>query len=697
MSLYDAFGEESVQVREKQKPFHKVLNEGDEKKLLAWLNQAKDSLLDQAQSRTRKQREHLLYYRGIPDKMDKTRPRDHYEKRLTKVRRFVVNHIFDLTETKVSQMTRIKPNVEVLPTNDEWNDRGAAKAVGFLIKHLWRVNNIDYIVMNMHRFCRIFGECYLFIDWDAKAGDLHPDYVTARDEGIPEITLPDGRVVDIAGGEEIRTGDIKYDLEVPWRVLLQRQNKYEDVEYLFRIVLTKTEDLQDTYPDKKKLIKSTDNLKMFEIDDMTDRFLEEHTVNFEFWHKGTDELPQGRWIKFTQDAILDNTEHKFTHRKLPIVRHTDLDVPDVLNGVSKYEMIIPLQNMHNNISSLIAKNIYLMAHAKWLMPRGACRIEQLGNDNTVVQYQGPVPPTMAQVQPNPPEAYAFRDNVKQEMQVVYGSHGISRGEVPKGITAASALQFLNELESERATTDISKHTFMVKDIARMTIAVAGDKYDRDDGRLVRIVGENNKYTIRSFDVANLNKDYDVRLDLSSGLPEQKSAKLQRVLDAMQRAPEMLSPERWQELLEFGDTDKLQSLVTAAVQSADSENEDILAGRPVALPERFEDHIVHWDSHVKKMQSRSIKEDASPEYRATLEEHIKLHEKIMLDKAKTSPLFQAELAKLKLFPIYYHGPMDVPASKEHQQAMVQGQSNRGEQVTGMIPGVEKEQETQNGNQ
>ena len=341
----------------------------------------------------------------------------------------------------------------------------------------------------------------------------------------------------------------------------------------------------------------------------------------------------------------------------------------------------------------MSNNIFLTAHAKWMMPRGACRIEQLGNDNTIVQYQGPVPPQMAQVNPNPPEAYAFRDSVKQDMQVIYGSHGVSRGEVPKGITAASALQFLNELESERATTDIAKHAFMVKAIAKMSIAVAGDMYDRDDGRLIRIVGENNKYTIRSFDAANLNKSYDVRLDLSSGLPEQKSAKLQRVLDAMQRNPEMLSPERWQELLDFGDTDKMQTLMTAAVLSADSENEDLLAGREVAAPERFEDHLIHWDAHVKKLQMRNIKEEADPAFRKALEDHLKMHEKIMLEKAKTNPLFQAELAKRKLFPIYYHGQNAAPASKEHQEAMVQGQANRGDQVTGMIPGVDIEQQEQ----
>jgi hypothetical protein len=693
VSLYEAWGEEALTIHEKQKPFHKVVSQGD-KAVHKWLKTVKDSLLKQSESRTRKQRENLLYYRGVPDRLwDRKTTRDYNEKRLNKVRRFIVNHLFDLTETKVSQMTRIKPNVEVLPTNDEWTDRGAAKAVGFLIKHLWYINNVDYLIQNMHRYSRIFGESFVFIDWDKDKGDLHPAYVQARDAGLPAIQLPDGEVIDIKGGDEVRTGDICYDIEVPWRVLLQRATKFEDVEYLFRVRIEDTDKLKEMYPKKTKEIKSTDNLKIFEIDEMTDRFVEHKTVVYEFWHAGTGDLPKGRFIKFTDEVVLEDSDHKFTHRKLPCIRHTDLDVPDVLNGVSKYEMIIPLQNMHNNVSTLIAKNIYLMAHAKWLMPRGACRIEQLGNDNTIVQYQGPVPPTMAQVQPNPPEAYAFRDNIKNEMQTIYGSHGISRGEIPKGITAASALQFLNELESERATTDISKHTFLVKDLAKMTIAITGDKYDITDGRLVRIVGENNKFSIRAFDSANLNKDYDIRFDLSSGLPEQKSARMQRVLEAMQRNPALFTPERWEELLELGNTEKMATLSTMAVQSADSENEDILAGREVAPPERFEDHIQHWDSHVRKLQSRALKEEADPALRKILEDHVKIHEKIMLDKAKSNPLFQAKLAQLPLFPIYYHAGAFTPASREHQDALVQGQANRGEEVSGQIPGQELSEEGQ----
>jgi hypothetical protein len=678
---------EDHELTEKLKPFYKVKDKG-EKELLRWLNQAKDALMHNAKQRTMTQRMNLTAYRGLS--LNRWDRRKDYNsiKRLQRLNKFIVNHLRDLTETKVSQMTRLKPAVEVLPTNAEYEDRASAKVVGLLIKHLFYINNIDFMVQQMHRHARIFGESFLFIDYDENKGDLDPVYVEAKRRNLKEVQLSDGSTYDM--DKPLKTGDVCYDLEVPWRVLLQRKSKLEDVEYSFRITTEETDKLKDMYPEKKDKIEAEEELQIYDIENLEDRFLEDHSVVYKFYHKKTEDVPKGFWVEFTKDCILKIEEDKYSHEGLNFVRLTDMDVPHVLNGVSNYETILPLQKMYDNISTLIAKNIYLTAHAKWLMPKGACKIEQLGNDNTIVQYQGPFAPSMAQVAPNPPEVYSFREQIKQDMQTVYGSQGISRGEVPKGITAASALQFLNELENERNSTDISKHSFLVLDIAKMSLSVAADNYSIDDGRMLRIVGENNKHLIKHFDTANLHKSYDIRFDNSTGLPETKSAKIQRIMDTMQRNPNLFSPERWEELLDLGNTEKMVNLATEAIQAADSENEDLLAGEPVALPEDWEDHIAHWQSHARAMQGRAFKEEAGPEIQAAFKEHIKLTEKIMLEKAKTNPLFQSKLAELKLFPIFYHGSNQTPVSKEHQEAMVQGASNRGEPISGMIPGQDMEE-------
>lgn len=684
--LKEVFGNKAEGSKGQIESFFKVareFKEGDpddndrEEDLLEWFNLVIKELKQQAQARTEAQREHLLMYKGSSIKRREIEKERLFSgRRLNSIQKFVIPHIHDLTEVKVSQMTRIKPNIEVMPSNNEWEDRASAKVVSYIIKHLWYINNIDYKIQELHRQARIFGESYMFVDWDPSLGDLHPLYVEARDAGIEYLQGPNGEILNLE--KPIKTGDIKYSIELPWRVFLQRKTTFEEVEYVFRALLIPTCKLREKY--NKPEINPTKDLKIFDIDQLHDKLLEDHTLVYEFWHKGTEDLPEGFRALFTPEHILEAGDNPYTGKMLPFVRLTDLDVPNQLNGVSKYELIAPIANMYNNVNTLIAKNIWLTAHAKWMMPRGAAKIEQLGNDNTVVQYQGPVPPSLAQVQPNSPEVYRYADVLLQNMQTIYGSHGISRGEIPPGITASSALQFLNQLESERASTEISKHSFTVVDLAKLTISIVGDMYSEDDGRLIRIVGENNQFLIRQFDTAHLHKDYDVRFDITSGLPDTKAGKRQLILDMMQRNPTGFSMERWEELLEVGNTEKAIDLQTYAIKAADSENEDMAAGRPCGMPEIWEDHIAHLDSHYRFMQSRRYKEEMKPEYREMIKQHVFWTEEAAFDKARTNPQFQAKLAGLNLFPIFFHEGFQAPMGAEHAQAVVQGAAN----ATGTAP-------------
>ena len=677
------------------KPYH-AIDKKNEDEVLQWCNKVIKALEKQSLSRNSKARSNLNTYRGATAQKNKSDIRRSDRQFVNRVNKFVVNHLHDMTETRISQLSRLKPSVNVLPTNDEYEDRNAAKAVKYLIDHLWYINNVDDLRQKMLRNAFIFGESYCFVTWDKTKGDLHPLFVKSRNLGIKLDFLDEkgnhvldeqGRPMKIDPRFPIKTGDVKYEVEVPWRVHLQRQKEFDKVEYCFRVCVESTETLKKEYPNKAAKIKQSTQVKSFDADTLSEHFLEEDTVIYEFFHKKTKHCPNGSYIKFTDDVILEMSDLPYSHGNLPLIRITDMDIPEQLNGVSQYELVKPIQNMHDNLSTLLAKNIYMMGHAKWVMPRGACKIESLGNDNTIVQYQGPVPPQMLQVQPNPPEAYSFRESLRNEMGQIYGVQGVSRGQPPKGITAAVALQFLNEQEQERNSTTVIKHNDMIKALARMTIAVCGDYYDPEDGRMLRIVGKNNKYTIKHFDTANLSKNYDVRLELGSGLPESKAGKVQRIIEIMQMKPDLLSNERWIDLLDLGDTEKMNNLLTAAIRSAESENEDILAGRPVGDPEEFEDHILHWKVHTKTMQDRSFKEECPPKLRQEMLQHIAIHEYLMTEKAQNNPGFEAKLAELPNFPIFANG--FVPRSLEHQRMVIQGQANQGLPITeGVVPGEDK---------
>jgi len=691
MSLFDDIAE-STGSGASLKPLHTVINKKT-KDLLDWLKNTAEALENQATTRHTEHKKNLEAYRGVTN-LGKTSHRSRSESQLylNQTNKFVVNHLHDITETKVSQMCRIKPSVEVLPTNDDYDDKNAASACKSLINHIWNNNDIDDLLRKMQRQCRIFGESYLFIEWDTEKGDLHPAYVQARDMGaVIELMNSQGESQFDDHGvpkqikKEVRIGDIKYEILPPWKVLLQRKTDFNDVDYCIKVSTVATEDLKKKYPKYSKKFQSDRNLKSVEIEQLTDRVLEDQTLVYELYHKNTELVPGGLYAKFVKEAILDKTPLPYSHGNLPFERLTDIDVPDQLNGASGYDMVRPIQNMHNNLSTLLAKNIYLTGHAKWVMPRGACKIEALGNDSTIVQYQGPVPPQLIQTQPNPPEAYNFREMLVQEMGQVYGVQGVSRGNPPKGITAAVALQFLNEQEQERANSDVAKHNHLIQAVAEKTLAVCGDYYQIDDGRMLRILGTDNKFALRHFDSANLSKNYDIRIEVGTGLPESKAGRLQRIIEIMQLKPDLLSNERWIDLLDIGNTDKMTNLITAAVRSAESENEDLLAGRAVSDPQDFEDHILHWRTHTKAVQSRAFKEEVPIKEQQAMLEHIALTEFAMIEKAKVNPLFQSHLATLPMFPVYPTGM--IPQSKEHMEAIVQGQANRGDQVTGMIPGAD----------
>jgi hypothetical protein len=68
------------------------------------------------------------------------------------------------------------------------------------------------------------------------------------------------------------------------------------------------------------------------------------------------------------------------------------------------------------------------------------------------------------------------------------------------------------------------------------------------------------------------------------------------------------------------------------------------------------------------------------------EHIAVTEFAMVEKAQSNPGFEAQLATLPLFPIFPNG--FVPKSKEHMEAVIQGESNRGAPLSGSIPGTEE---------
>lgn len=474
MSTFDFFEHIDEQnYNRPSRPFWALdLSEANEKEILSWLNGEVSYLIDKSRDRLRKARKNLALYKGIQyeSQEDRRDLRDRSGDKSRALPKIVVNHLYDLAQNRIAKLVKFKPGVAIMPTNDEFEDKISAKVTKSLLDHIWYEEHFqDELVYQIARDANVMGESYLWITWDPNKGDLHPDSpkdgekLPLIDESGKPLKDEDGKTIFI--DKKVRVGDVSYEVVLAPDVFIDRKQRLKDCEFVFRRKVKTVEELRFEYPKKASKIKASKDARVFDYETFEVQNLNNEVVVWEFYHKSTPHMENGRYCVFTNDCVLLNEKLPYTHGELPFERYTDIDVPGEVHGMSFFETVKALTSSYNNLTNMILRNQYLVAHPKWMMPKGAANIESLGNDITVVQYSGPQPPVLVQASPTPPEVMTMLQSLKEQFQQISGIFGVSRGEPPPGIKSGVALQFLNEQENERFNAQILKWNELVRKVA----------------------------------------------------------------------------------------------------------------------------------------------------------------------------------------------------------------------------------------
>lgn len=663
-SLLSGFNGETNEFYDSIKPLWSI-DLDDNEEVLKWFKSAIDGLRDRQTARAEVMLRNRDFYASIQDlALGRTGIQRDREGRpvVDKFSRLTVNQIYDLTEHFVAQMTRFAPSIAVIPPNSEYNDRVAAKMSKAFIDYLFYVNDIDDITEDCARQCRIFGESYCFVEWNDSKGDYAPEVgeASALSLRIPLLDR-DGQPVLNSDGDPLyidnkpKVGDVDYTVVLPWHVFVQPKGKWKDVEWVIKVSAVDADYLKARYPDYADDIDSKTTSHEYAVDYLSADTNYNEILQFEIYHKHTEFLDKGRYIKLIPGVVLENRDLGYSHGELPVVRLTNIDLPGELHGASFFQNILLLQVTLNNLYSLAYTNISLGSHLYWLVPTsGNVDVGKLRNSASVIKYQGTTPPRIETFRTVGPEIWKVIEMVEQKISSISGRQPISQGVVPPGVEAGIAMTFLEEQENQRANVDIKKHNAFIKKLARLSLAVCGDKYQEGDGRTIRIVGKNNIFSIKALDVAKLGGPYDIRVQRTTALSESKSGRLSQILALEGRFPGMLPREQVLDMLDLANDQRFYDLATVAVQSAEHENELMLEGQPVQPPEIYEEHIVHWQSHVKFIQTRQFKEDVPLNIKQLYYDHIEAHEYFMFEKARegtVSPVFIQKLQSLEGFPVF----------------------------------------------
>lgn len=609
------------------------------KKTIAWFQEFLPVLETFVRPNIEDMYSNLLWYTGEYVPMFPLRVR-HPDGRDVEIKRqlkpFVVNHLAKLTDKRAADLSVFKSTFEARANElrkDE-QDRVTARTTKLIVDHLRQANDVDALFNDAEKWNMVFGHIYMGVEENAHKGD---------------------KILDKKGVFEKRAGQVETKLIEPWYIIPWPMRRWERVPCVIQVLdIIHVEEARKRYNDNKIEPHGERTLYGFAAP-----FLEEirpdDAVIYRIIYRPDEFLPEGAVITMTREHVIESITEKYpwSHGDFPFVRYTDIDVPGRLLPISFYTFAKPLQHTYNNLSGLIKKYIFTVAHPKWTMERGIANIKSLGNASAVIQHTpGRPAPVLQQPRSIGSDPFAFRQTVLREMELMGDIHEISRGSLPPNTRSGIMISRLQQIEQQARGPQIDKRNKFMRDVLLMMASVASDTMPtKPDEVLEKIVGKENVDDVKALASVKFSSEYDILIQNATGFSDQMAGRLEEISFIRQQLPGLITPQQELDIIGIKSPQKYYDIGTAALRAAERENGMMDDGTAPPSPIIQEDHISHWVTHMTDMQGLAFKK-LPKRHRRLKEEHLLATEELMEQVADKNPVYREKLLALDGYPRLY---------------------------------------------
>ena len=414
-----------------------------------------------------------------------------------------LNELYLLVMEQVSTIVSNELTSQVLPNNDDYGDKVAAKFVKAWLDSMSYDLDIDISRIRWEIQKKLFGECFVVPVWDKNKGDIHPDAKDLLDDQI-ELVDDEGRPVKDDKGQVIqiskwqRIGDIDLKNPMPFDVAIDPQMTFSQSNWFWWCEYVENEYLKREYPgadiDVNPSVKYDSSSTLYsKSGDMT--------KVYHLTHRSHPYMPLGLRLTFTENAILEKTTLEDTptlidSRELPIIRFTDLDVGIGVRGVPILPRNVnPSINALNQVTSQMLDNTKAESPKLMIHEQADLNAQEMPYGVIACEWRGSIKPTWEIPVSNNSSIFKFREDLKKSMIEMAQQNVLVRGDTPNSqLDSFIALQHFEDQRVQLAAPDIKGHIKSIEKLYRMIIVLARDHYDEEDQRLIKIVGRNNKYS-----------------------------------------------------------------------------------------------------------------------------------------------------------------------------------------------------------
>lgn len=354
-----------------------------------------------------------------------------------------------------------------------------------------------------------------------------------------------------------------------------------------------------------------------------------------FYHKGTEALPQGRYIKFIGDIGLEDMENPFKDREgvaeIPVSMVMPESIQPYLIGYPKICDLLPLQEMTDHQFSVMASIFANLATPAILNPRGSGMNASNMSGFKVISFSPQMGDGMRGMKPEilelcklPPNLLDTINLMQQFQQRISNVNGALQGILPPGVTAASAIATL----SANAVEFIEPLSLAVNKAMEETMmrALIQTSLFMTEERVVESVGPSDTTATIQFKAEDLRGLKRINLLIQNPLAMFAGGR-QKIAEDYMKMGIVDSPEKYDSVMVYGSVKPIQEKRMTKESLVSWENQELRGGRPVrALA--GDDHAYHIAEHYLMCNDPEIRK--RPEIIRMIDDHVQMH----LDLSRT---------------------------------------------------------------
>lgn len=471
----------------------------------------------------------------------------------------VINRIRPIIRTELSKLTSQKPSATIVPATSEDRDLSAAQAGEQVWESIYRGKKIRVTFRQSMLWALCTGTGFIKTYWNPqkKSSQWRPS------EQLGPKTPPDG--------------DFCFETVTPFHLFVPDMlaEDIEDQPYVIHIQAKSPEWIKMNYPGlniQPNVMEANDilNDSFLNLVGAAD-FQKNAVLCYEVWVKpgNVEFMPDGGMFTIIGDELVQFTPgNPYIHQQYPFAK-----IPHIPTGRfyadSVITDLIPVQREYNRTRGQIIESKNKMGHLQLLAAQGSIDASKITTEpGQVIQYKLGYPePTPMPLQSLPPYILQELDRLLMDFEDISGQHQVSKGSVPSGVTAATAINFLQEQDDSMQAVTFDGIEEAFEKIGYQTLCYVKQYWDTP--RLVKVVGKNGQFNVIAFQGSDLRDNTDIRVEAGSALPTSKSAKQALLMDLMTNG--FIPPEKGLELMDVGGVQRLYEEIQIDQAQASREN------------------------------------------------------------------------------------------------------------------------------